>query len=123
MNHFQLGINSHTFIADTSQAAADAFFPSYAHMMSQIGRERGWPPTTRQQFDYMRSEEGSLLVGSPQQVIDKILYEHELFNHTRFLAQMSVGTMPHKQMMRSIELYGTIVAPAVRKALASVNER
>ncbi len=115
----QLGINSHTFIADTSQEAADAFFPSYAHMMSQLGRERGWPPTTRQQFDYLRSDEGSLLVGSPQQVIDKILYEHELFDHTRFLAQMSVGTMPHKQMMRSIELYGTIVAPAVRKALAS----
>jgi alkanesulfonate monooxygenase SsuD/methylene tetrahydromethanopterin reductase-like flavin-dependent oxidoreductase (luciferase family) len=65
----------------------------------------------------MRSEEGSLLVGSPQQVIDKILYEHELFGHTRFLAQMSVGTMPHHQMMRSIELFGTVVAPAVKKAL------
>ena len=119
VSKFQLGINSHTFIADTSQAAADAFFPSYANMMSQIGRERGWPPTTRQQFDYMRSEEGSLLVGSPQQVEDKILFEHELFGHTRFLAQMSVGTLPHKQMMRSIELYGTVVAPAVRKALAT----
>ncbi len=118
MNAFQLGINSHTFIADTSQAAADAFFPSYAQVMSKIGRERGWPPTTRQQFDYMRSEEGALLVGSPQQVIDKILYEQELFGHTRFLAQMSVGTMPHHQMMRSIELYGTVVAPAVKKALA-----
>lgn len=117
VSQLQLGINSHTFIADTSQAAVDIFFPSYAEMMSRIGRERGWPPTTRQQFDYMRSEEGSLLVGSPQQVIDKILYEHELFGHTRFLAQMSVGALPHKQMMRSIELYGTIVAPAVRKAL------
>jgi len=114
---FQLGINSHTFIADTSQQAADLFFPSYAQMMSRIGRERGWPPTTRQQFDYMRSPEGSLLVGSPQQIIDKILYEHELFGHTRFLAQMSVGTMPHKQMMRSIELFGTTVAPEVRKVL------
>lgn len=114
---FQLGINSHTFIADTSQQAADLFFPSYAQMMSRIGKERGWPPTTRQQFDYVRSPEGSLLVGSPQQVIDKILYEHELFGHTRFLAQMSVGTMPHKQMMRSIELFGTIVAPEVKKVL------
>jgi len=118
MSKFQLGINSHTFIADTSQQAADLFFPSYAQMMSRIGKERGWPPTTRQQFDHMRSEQGSLLVGSPQQVIDKILYEHELFGHTRFLAQMSVGTMPHQQMMRSIELFGTVVAPAVRKALA-----
>lgn len=117
-SRLQLGINSHTFIADTSQQAADLFFPSYAQMMSRIGKERGWPPTTRQQFDYMRSEQGSLLVGSPQQVIDKILYEHELFGHTRFLAQMSVGTMPHRQMMRSVELFGTVVAPAVRKALA-----
>lgn len=116
-SNYQLGINSHTFIADTSQEAADLFFPSYAQMMSRIGKERGWPPTTRQQFNYMRSAEGSLLVGSPQQVIDKILYEHELFGHTRFLAQMSVGLMPHKQMMRSIELYGTVVAPAVKKAL------
>ncbi len=121
VSKMQLGINSHTFIGDTSQAAADAFFPSYAQMMSQIGKERGWPPTTRQQFDYMRSEEGSLLVGSPQQVIDKILYEHELFGHTRFMAQMSVGTLPHKQMMRSIELYGSVVTPAVRKALVTAD--
>jgi len=65
----------------------------------------------------MRSKEGSLLVGSPQQVIDKILYEHELFGNTRFLAQMSVGTMPHDKLMHSIELLGTKVAPAVRKYL------
>lgn len=117
INSLQLGINSHTFIADTSQEAADRFFPSYAQVMSKIGKERGWPPTTRQQFDHMRSPEGSLLVGSPQQVIDKILHEHDLFGHTRFMAQMSVGTMPHKAMMRSIELYGTVVAPAVKKAV------
>jgi alkanesulfonate monooxygenase SsuD/methylene tetrahydromethanopterin reductase-like flavin-dependent oxidoreductase (luciferase family) len=67
----------------------------------------------------MRSEKGSLLVGSPQQVIDKILYEHELFKHDRFLAQMSMGAMPHSSIMRSIELLGTVVAPAVRKALLS----
>jgi alkanesulfonate monooxygenase SsuD/methylene tetrahydromethanopterin reductase-like flavin-dependent oxidoreductase (luciferase family) len=65
----------------------------------------------------MRSPHGSLLVGSPQEVIDKILYEHELFKHTRFLAQMTVGTIPHDKLMRSIELFGTVVAPAVRKAL------
>ena len=65
----------------------------------------------------MRSPQGALLVGSPQEVIDKILYEHELFGHTRFLAQMSVGTMPHQQLMHSIELFGTIVTPAVKKAL------
>ena len=117
LSDFQLGINSHLYIADESQQAANEFFPSYADMMSRIGRERGWPPTTRQQFDAMRGKQGSLLVGSPQEVIDKILFEHELFGHTRFLAQMSVGTLPHAQMMRSIELYGTKVVPAVRKAL------
>lgn len=113
----QVSINSHTYIADTSQCAADEFYPSYADTMSRIGRERGWPPMDREHYEMMREPTGSLLVGSPQQVIDKILYEHELFKHTRFLAQMSVGTMPHAQMMRSIELFGTQVAPAVRKAL------
>jgi len=113
----QVSINSHTYIADTSQRAADEFYPSYADTMSRIGRERGWPPMDREHYEMMREPTGSLLVGSPQQVIDKILYEHELFRHTRFLAQMSVGTMPHAQMMRSIELFGTQVAPAVRRAL------
>lgn len=113
----QVSINSHTYIADTSQRAADEFYPSYADTMSRIGRERGWPPMDREHYEMMREPTGSLLVGSPQQVIDKILYEHSLFRHTRFLAQMSVGTMPHAQMMRSIELFGTQVAPAVRKAL------
>jgi probable LLM family oxidoreductase len=117
----QVGINSHTFIADTSQQAADQFYPSYADTMSRIGRERGWSPMTPGQYAHMRSPEGSLLVGSPQQVIDKILYEHELFGHTRFLAQMTVGTIPHGQVMRSIELFGTQVAPTVRKALGKTS--
>lgn len=111
----QVGINSHTYIADDSKKAADEFYPTYADVMSKIGRERGWPPTTREQYEASRSSHGALLVGSPQQVIDKILYEYELFHHTRFLAQMSVGTLPHHQMMRSIELFGNKVAPEVRK--------
>ncbi len=118
----QLCINSHAYIADDSKKAADEFFPVYAHVMSKIGRERGWPPTTREQFEFMRSPEGALLVGSPQQVIDKILYEHELFANTRFMVQFSVGTLPHKQMMHAIELFGNIVAPAVRKALPPATE-
>ena len=113
-----VGINSHCFIADTSQKAADEFYPGYAQVMSRIGRERGWPPMDREQYDQMRASHGSLLVGSVQQVIDKILYEHELFNHTRFLAQMTVGTMPHEKVMHAIELFGTQVAPAVQKALS-----
>jgi alkanesulfonate monooxygenase SsuD/methylene tetrahydromethanopterin reductase-like flavin-dependent oxidoreductase (luciferase family) len=121
----QLSINSHVYLADSSQQASDEFYPSYARMMQRIGRERGWSPMTRQQFDYMRSEHGSLVVGSPQQVIDKIMYEYELFGHTRFLAQMSLGDMPHEFIMRSIELYGSKVAPVIRqemKNLAPVKE-
>jgi probable LLM family oxidoreductase len=113
----KVGINSHTFVADTSQEAADAFYPSYAETMSRLGRERGWPPTTRAQFDASRGPRGALLVGSPQEVIDKILFEHEVFRHDRFLAQLTVGPMPHDRVMRAIELLGTVVAPAVRRAL------
>jgi alkanesulfonate monooxygenase SsuD/methylene tetrahydromethanopterin reductase-like flavin-dependent oxidoreductase (luciferase family) len=86
--------------------------------MGKIGRERGWPPPTRRQYDAERSSQGALFIGDAQEVIDKILWEHELFAHTRHLIQFSVGTMPHKEMLRAIELYGTVVAPAVRKALS-----
>ena len=113
----QVSINSHGFLADSSAAAADAAFPPYMMQMGKIGRERGWPPPTRRQFDAEISRQGALCVGDPQKVIDKILWEHELFGHTRFLIQFSVGTMPHDQMLKAIELYGTVVAPAVRKAL------
>jgi probable LLM family oxidoreductase len=123
MDRLQLGINSHTYIADDSQQAADEFYPPYAEVMSRIGQERGWPPTNRQQFDASLSAKGSLLVGSPQQVIDKILYEHELFGHTRFLAQMSLGAMPHDKILHAIELLGTKVAPAVKKYTAQKKDK
>lgn len=115
--HPQVGINSHVYVADTSQQARDEFFPSYAAMMTRIGKERGWPPMTRQQFDAMCSPRGSLVVGSPEEVAEKILFEYELFGNTRFLAQMSVGHMPHKKILRAIELFGTKVAPEVKKAI------
>ncbi|MFM8301565.1 MAG: Atu2307/SP_0267 family LLM class monooxygenase [Gemmatimonadota bacterium] len=113
----QVSINSHGFIADTSAAADATAFPPYMHQMGKIGRERGWPPPTRRQFEAECSMQGALLVGDPQRVIDKILWEHELFGHTRMLLQFSVGTVPQREMLRCIELYGTVVAPAVRKAL------
>jgi probable LLM family oxidoreductase len=113
-----VGINSHTYVADTSQQAADEFFPAYAAMMNRIGRERGWSTMTRQQFESSRGPRGSLVVGSPQEVIEKILFEHELFGHQRFLAQMSVGNLPHRNVMRAIELLGTEVAPVVRDEVA-----
>jgi probable LLM family oxidoreductase len=112
----KVSINSHTYVADTSQQAADEFYPPYAEVMTRIGHERGWPPTNRRQFDASLTPRGALLVGSPQQVVDKILFEHELFKHDRFMAQMALGAMPHEKIMKAIELFGTHVAPAVRKA-------
>jgi probable LLM family oxidoreductase len=111
-----VSINSHAYIADTPEQAREEFFPGYATMMNRIGRERGWSPMTRAQFDALCSPRGALLVGSPAEVIEKILFERELFGHERFLAQISVGTVPHAKVMRAIELLGTVVAPAVRKA-------
>ncbi len=115
--HLPVGINTHGYLADTSQAAADEFFPSYAAQMTHIGRERGWPPTTRAQFDAGLNLRAHLAVGSPEQVTEKILHQHQALGHQRYLMQMSVGTMPHAQTMRSIELFGTKVASAVRSAL------
>jgi alkanesulfonate monooxygenase SsuD/methylene tetrahydromethanopterin reductase-like flavin-dependent oxidoreductase (luciferase family) len=113
-----LGINSHGFIAPTAEEAVEVAWPPYLDVMGRIGRERGWPPPTRSRFDAERAPRGGLLVGDPQQVIDKILFEHELFGNTRFLLQLSVGTVPHVKMLKAIELLGTVVAPAVRQAVA-----
>ncbi len=117
MSSLQLGINNHFYVSENSQKAAGEFFPYYAEIMSRIGHERGWPPLSRQQYEYSRSPKGALMVGSVQEVIDKILYEHELFGNTRFLAQASVGNVPHKLVMHSIELFGTKVAPVIRKEI------
>ena len=113
-----ISINSHTYVAERPQQASDEYFPTYAAMMNRIGRERGWAPMSRGQFEAGRSPRGALVVGSPEEVVDKILFQHELFGHRRFMAQISVGTMPHAKVMRAIELFGTEVAPVVRKELA-----
>jgi len=112
-----LSINSHGFIADTSQRAADEAFPAHKTVMDRIGRERGWPPMTRAQFDAATELRGANFIGSPAEVTEKILFQHELFGHQRFLVQFSVGTLPHASIMRSIELFGTEVAPAVRREI------
>lgn len=112
-----VGINSPTYVADTSQQALDEFWPHFNALFSKIGKERGWPPSTRHQFEAQCSERGALVVGSPQQVIDKIMYEYELFGHDRFLAQISMGSLPHDKAMHSIELFGTKIAPVIRKEI------
>ena len=113
----QLSINSHGFIADTSKEAADIAFPAFKQVMDKIGKERGWAPMTRQQFDASITLNGANVVGSPQDVIDKILHQHKIFGHDRFLLQMSVGSISHEKLLRSIELFATEVAPAVRDRL------
>src|SRR3984957_3317141 len=112
-----VGINSHMYIAETAKRAADEFFGPYSQMMNRIGRERGWPPMSRAQFDAGCAPEGHLLVGTPEDVASKILAHHELFNHDRFLGHISVGVLPHEKALRATELFATEVVPRVRSAL------
>ena len=111
----RVSINSHGLIEESSQRAADDAYAAYSYVMAKIGRERGWPPPSRAQFDAERGPLGANLIGTPEEVTAKILYEHELFGLDRFLIQMSVGTLPHEKVLRSIELFGTKVAPIVRR--------
>jgi len=112
-----LGINAFTYVAETSKQATAEFFGGYRDQMTKIGRERGWPPLSREQYEAGLAPSGHLFVGDPDTVADKIIALHGLFAPARFLAQTSVGTMPHEQILRSIELFATEVAPRVREAL------
>jgi len=113
-----VAINTHAFVAADAARADAAFAPSYVAMMRRIGRERGWPPMGRPQYEALRAPRGALAVGSAQEVAEKILFEHELFGHQRYLGQMSVGAVAHRDVMRSIELFATEVAPLVREEVA-----
>ena len=104
-----VGINAHTYVAETSEQAAEEFWPSYRDTMTRIGRERGWPPLTREQYEAGRSPAGHLLVGSPEEVAAKITRIRELFAPDRFLAQYTVGPLAHERVLRSIELLATEV--------------
>jgi probable LLM family oxidoreductase len=118
-----VSINSHGFLAPDPGEAAEIAFPPFAETMTRIGRERGWPPTSRRQFEAERTLHGALFVGGPEQVVEKILYQHGLFGHQRFLIQLTVGPMPHAAVMRAIELLGGEVAPAVRRELGTASDR
>jgi probable LLM family oxidoreductase len=116
----KVGLHMIGFVADTTKEAADVFFPGYAHTFTEIGKERGWPPTTRAQFDALRGPKGALLIGDVDTVAKKILYVNEaLGGVTRITFQMGVSTLPHPKMLRAIELLGTGVAPAVNKQLTA----
>lgn len=121
MATFQLGIGSHGFIADTMEEAAELIYPRYAMQMGRIGRERGWGPVGRPQFDFEISPSGAMLLGDPETVARKIIHEHALFGFTRFSLQFSVGSVPHDKMLRCIELYATEVVPMVKAAIGEGN--
>ncbi len=113
-----LRINSHGFIAATRQQAIDESFPAVQIVMNKIGRERGWPPMRREQYEASAELRGANFVGSPDDIIEKILFQHSIFKHQRLLLQLSVGTLPHDKIMHAIELLGTKVAPVVREEIA-----
>ena len=114
----RLAINTHAFVARTRAEADSAFAHSYLTMMNRIGRERGWPPAGRDQYEALTAPDGAVALGSPEQVAEKILMEHELFANQRYVGQISVGAVAHADVMKAIELFGTEVAPLVRDEVA-----
>jgi probable LLM family oxidoreductase len=114
----RLSINSHGYVAEDSRRAVDDWFRPFATTMTRIGRERGWPPLTREAYEASCTLRGANFVGSPEQLVEKILFQHDIFRHDRFLLQITVGSMPHAKVMRAIELFGTEVAPPVREEVA-----
>jgi probable LLM family oxidoreductase len=119
-----VGLHAIGFLGDTTQKAADDFYPGYANTFTKIGKERGWPPATRAQFDALRGPTGALIIGDPETVATKILYVNEVLGGlSRITFQMGVSALPHEKMLRSIELLGTRVAPLVRQEVTVVSSR
>jgi probable LLM family oxidoreductase len=119
-----VGLHAIGFLGDTTQRAADDFYPGYAHTFTEIGKERGWPPATRAQFDALRGPTGALLIGDVETVAEKVLYVNEVLGGlSRITFQMGVSALPHEKMLRSIELLGTSVAPILREELTAVSSR
>jgi len=113
----QVGVHMHSFFGENSRQTADEYYPLYAAQMDRIGRQRGWPPYQKQQFEQGRSSHGHLIIGDASEAIDKILKMQELLGLTRFSAHMDVGGPSHQSLLKSIEIFGTKIAPKVREAL------
>lgn len=118
---FQVGVHMHSFFGENSKQTADSYYPQYAAQMDRVGRQRGWPPYQKSQFDVGRSPGGHLIIGDAAEAVDKILRMQELFGLTRFSAHMDVGGPSHDSLMKSIEIFGTKIAPKVREALKQKN--
>ncbi|CAM4324816.1 LLM class flavin-dependent oxidoreductase [Paenibacillus typhae] len=115
----QIATHSHGFVGETTEQAAALFYPSTQAQMNVIGRERGWGQSyNRATYDDARSLRGALYVGDSEYVAEKIILLHKNLGVTRFFLHVNVGTMPHREVMRAIELLGTKVAPIVRQELA-----
>lgn len=117
MNKFEVGVHMHCFFGENSKQVADEYYPLYAAQMTRVGSSRGWPAYQRNQFDFGRGKDGALIIGDANEAVDKILQMQELFGLTRFSAHMDVGGPSHASLMKSIELFGTKIAPKVREAL------
>ncbi len=117
MKKFQVGVHMHSFFGEKSKETADAYFPVYSSQMTRVGASRGWPPFTRSQYEFGRSKEGAYLFGDANEAVDKILHMHEMFGLTRFSAHMDVGGPSHAMLMKSIEIFGSSIAPQVKKAV------
>ena len=117
----KVGLHAIGFVGDTDKQAADDFFPGYAHTFTELGKERGWPPTTRAHFDALIGPTGALMVGGAETVADKIVYVNEVLGGlARVTFQMGVSTLPHEKMLRAIEILGAKVSPQVARAIAPV---
>lgn len=116
---FQVGVHMHAFFGENSKEVADYYYPVYSSQMNRVGKTRGWPPYQRSQYDTGRSPQGHLVIGDVNEAIDKILHMKELFGLTRFSAHMDVGGPAHDKMMKSIEIFGTRIAPEIRRASGS----
>jgi len=117
MSKFEVGVHMHALFGENSSEVADYYYPLYSAQMNRIGKSRGWPPYQRNQFDAGRSSSGALIIGDVNESVEKILAMEETFVLTRFSAHMDVGGPSHAALMKSIELFGSKIAPKVREAL------
>jgi len=117
LTSFQVGVHMHSLFGEESKQTADAYYPVYSTQMNRVGASRGWPPFTRDQFEFGRSKDGAYLIGDANEAIEKILQMHEMFGLTRFSAHMDVGGPSHSLLMKSIEIFGTKILPKVKEAI------
>ena len=115
-HQLKVGVHSLGYVAESTQEAVDDFFPGYAHAMTEVGKERGWPKMTRASFDAQRGPQGALLVGDPNEVVEKIIrHSQALGGISRITFMMNPASIPHAKLMRATELIGTRIAPALRE--------